>query len=104
MHFVVLGEHSPEVCPTSNAKTRALLLEIAPQMNNMADKHGVTLVSGPFANREHTVVMIVETDRADALDNFLVESRLAHWNKLRVLPSHPIDEAMREVQEGSSLF
>lgn len=104
MHFVVLGDHSPEVCPTSNAKTRALLLEIAPQINNMADKHGVRIVSGPFANREHMLVVVVETDRPEALDNFLVESRLAHWNRVRVLPSLPIDEAMQELQESASLF
>lgn len=104
MHFVVLGNHSPEVCPTSNAKTKALLLEIAPQINNMADKHGVKIVSGPFANREHTLVVVLETDRAEALDSFLVESRLAHWNQLRILPSVTMEDAMHELQEGPSLF
>jgi uncharacterized protein with GYD domain len=104
MHFVVLGNHSAEVCPTSNAKTKALLLEIAPQVTNMAEKHGVKIVSGPFANREHMLVVIVETDRAEALDDFLVESRLAQWNQLHILPSVPIEAAMQELQESTSLF
>ena len=107
MHFVVLGTHSAEVCPTSNAKTKAVLLEIGPQVSNLAEKHGVNIVAGPYANREHMLVVIVETvetDRAEALDSFLVESRLSQWNQLRILPSLPIQEAMQEMQEAPSLF
>ena len=104
MHFVILGTHSAEVCPTSNAKTKALLLEIAPQISTLAEKHGVNIVAGPFANREHTLVVIVETDRADALDSFLVDSRLSQWNQVRILPSVPMEQAMRELQETASLF
>jgi hypothetical protein len=104
MHFVVLGTHSAEVCPTSNAKTKALLQEIAPQVSTLAEKHGVNIVAGPFANREHTLVVIVETDRADALDRFLVDSRLAQWNQVRILPSVPMEQAMQELQETASLF
>jgi uncharacterized protein with GYD domain len=104
MHFVVLGTHSAEVCPTSNAKTKAVLLEIGPQVANLAEKHGVNIVAGPFANREHMLVVIVETDRPEALDSFLVESRLSQWNQLRILPSLPIQDAMQELQEAPPLF
>jgi uncharacterized protein with GYD domain len=104
MHFVVLGTHSPEVCPTSNAKTKALLLEVAPQVSAIAEKHGVNIEAGPFANREHTLVVIVETDSAEALDNFVVESRLAQWNTVRILPSVPMQAAMQELQEATMLF
>jgi uncharacterized protein with GYD domain len=104
MHFVVLGTHSAEVCPTSNAKTKALLMDIAPQVSTLAEKHGVKIVAGPFANREHMLVVIVETDRADALDRFLVDSRLAQWNQVRILPSVPMEQSMQELQETASLF
>jgi uncharacterized protein with GYD domain len=104
MHFVVLGTHSAEVCPTSNAKTKALLLDIGPQMTEIAEKHGVNIVAGPFANREHMLVVIVETDSAEALDNFVVESRLAQWNQVRILPSVPMEGAMQQLQEATMLF
>ena len=104
MHYVVLASHAAEVCPTSNAKTKALLLEMAPQIPVLADKHGVKIQAGPFANREHMVVVIVETERAEGLDAFLVESRLAQWNQVRLLPSVPLEEGMREIEEGTSLF
>jgi uncharacterized protein with GYD domain len=104
MHYVVLSTHTAEVCPTSNAKTKSLLLELAPQIPSLADKHGVKILAGPFTNREHMVVTIVESERSEALDAFLVDSRLSQWNQVRILPSLSMEESMRELQEGSSLF
>jgi uncharacterized protein with GYD domain len=99
-----MGEHSAEVCPTSNSKTKALLLEVGPQIPGIAEKNGVKIVAGPLVNREHTVVTFVESDRAEAVDNFLVESRLSQWNRVRVIPSLPMEEGMKEIAEGASLF
>jgi hypothetical protein len=104
MHYVVLATHSAEVCPTSNAKTKALLLEVAPQIPAMADKHGVKILSGPYANREHTVVVIVEAERPEALDNFLLEARFAQWNQVHLLPSFSLEEGMRQIEEATMLF
>jgi hypothetical protein len=104
VHFVLLGEHSAEVCPTSNAKTRDLLLEIGPEIPNIAEKAGVNMVAGPFVNREHVIVMVVESETAEKVDQFLTESRLHQWNRMRVLPSNTIEEGMKDVQEGTPLF
>ena len=104
MHFVLLGVHSPEVCPTSNAKTRDLMLQTAPEIPGIAERTGVKIVAGPYVNREHMTVIVVEADTADAVDRFLVETRLHQWNSVRVLPSLPIEEGLKDVQEGASLF
>jgi hypothetical protein len=104
MHYVVLATHTAEVCPTSNAKTRALLLELAPQIPAIADKHGVKIIAGPFTSREHVVVTVVETERSEALDAFLAGSRLSQWNQVHILPSLSMEESMRELQEGAPLF
>ena len=104
MHYVILGEHSAEVCPTSNAKTKALLLEMGPQIPGIAEKNGVRLVAGPFVNREHTTVVIAESDRPEGVDAFILQSRLAQWNRMRVIPSMPMEEGMKDVAEGTPLF
>jgi uncharacterized protein with GYD domain len=96
--------HSAEVCPTSNEKTRDLLLKLGPEIPAIAERTGVNLVSGPFVNREHTVVAVVESDRADKVDRFLIETRLPQWNQIRLLPSLPMEEAMKEVQDARPLF
>lgn len=104
MHFVLLGEHSAEVCPTSNAKTRDLMLQTAPEIPGIAERTGVKIVAGPYVNREHVTVVVVEADTADAVDAFLVGTRLHQWNTMRVLPSHTIEEGMKDVQESQSLW
>ena len=104
MHYVVLGNHSPEICPLSNAKTKAMLLEIGPQIPNIAKQHGVHIVAGPYVNREHMTVVIVETESAEDLDAFLESSRLHQWNQLRILPSFAMEEGMKDLQGSTSLF
>ncbi|HZT67105.1 MAG TPA: hypothetical protein VFA11_15055 [Acidimicrobiales bacterium] len=104
MHYVVLGAHSPEVCPTSNAKTRSLLLEMAPLIPKIAEQNSVTIVAGPFVNREHTTVVIVEAERAENLDEFLNQTRLAQWNRLHIIPSLHLSEGIRDVEAENSLF
>jgi len=66
--------------------------------------NGVTLVSGPWVNREHVVVVVVEADQSEAVDRFIVESRLMQWNRIRILPSLSMEEGMKDVQEAKSLF
>ena len=104
MHYVVLGTHSPDICPTSNARTRELLLQIGPQIPNIADKCGVKILAGPYVNREHITVTIVEAGRAEELDQFIVDSRLAQWNSVRILPSLSMEEGMKEVVSQQPVF
>jgi len=104
VHYVLLAEHDADNCPTSNAKTRDLLLKTGPEIPNVAQRNGVNIVAGPFVNREHIVVAVVEADRSDAVDRFIVESRLHQWNRVRILPSLPIDQGMKDVQDSTSLW
>jgi hypothetical protein len=103
MLFVLLSEHAAEVCPLSNAKTRDLLLQMAPNIPKIAQQNGVTIVAGPFVNREHLVVSVVEADRSESVDEFLRETRLAQWNSVRILPSLSMEEGLKEIQESTSL-
>jgi hypothetical protein len=104
MHYVLLATHTPETCPLSNSKTKELLLQVAPEMSNIARKTGVTFVAGPFVNREHMVVTVVDAGKAESVDQFLEESRLSLWNSVRVLPSVTMEEGMEEMQRQTPIF
>ena len=104
MHYVLLASHSADVCPTSNAKTRQVVMEVAPAIPTTAERLGVKIVAGPFVNHEHVSVAIVEADHAEDVDRFIVESRLAQWNSVRVLPSIPLQEGMKEIAEQQPIF
>jgi uncharacterized protein with GYD domain len=77
---------------------------MGPQIPKIAEKNGVTIVSGPFVNREHISVVIVEADRAESIDRFIVESRLHQWNRVRVIPSLPMAEGMKDMDAVPSLY
>jgi hypothetical protein len=104
MHYVLLAEHTAEVCPSSNATTRDLLMQIAPQIPDIAQRNAVTIVAGPFVNREHVVVAVVEAATSEAVDRFLVESRLPQWNRMRILPSLTMQEGMTDIQANPTIF
>jgi hypothetical protein len=104
MHYVIIGEHSAEVCPSSNQKTRDLLIGIGPQIPAIAEKHGVNILSGPYVNREHSTVVIIESASAESVDAFLMEARLPQWNKVRVIPSVPLADAMAVDMEQPAVF
>jgi hypothetical protein len=104
VQFVLLAEHSPETCPTSNAKTRDLMMQTAPNVPKIAEQAGVKILAGPYVNREHLTVVIVETDKAEKLDSFLLESRLPQWNRVRVLPSKPLQEGIEELQSQPTVY
>ena len=88
----------------SNAKTRDLMLGLGPQIPGIAEGSGVTIVAGPYVNREHIVVSVVEAETADAVDRFIVDSKLGQWNSVRVLPSLPIEQGMQELQAQTPIF
>ena len=104
MHFVLLASHTPESCPTSNAKTKELLLKVAPQVQGIAETAGVKIVAGPYVNREHMVVTVVDAADSESVDRFLVESRLSHWNRVRVLPSLTMEEGIEEIRNQPAIF
>jgi hypothetical protein len=104
MHYVIIASHSAEICPTGNAKTRQLMLETAPDIPMVADKAGVKIIAGPYVNREHVSVAVVEAATGEALDEFLVGSRLPQWNSVRVLPSKHLEEGIQEIMEMPTVF
>lgn len=104
MHYVLIAEHTADLCPTANATTRKLLRETAPKIPGMAQEAGVTIVAGPFVNREHCTVAIVESDSAEKLDRFIVAARLPQWNNVRILPSLTMQQGLAEMDEMPAIF
>jgi hypothetical protein len=76
-----------------------LVQKSAPEMRGTAEKAGVRIVAGPFINHEHLVVIIAEAQKVEAVDTFLEQSRLGHWNSVRVLPSLTIEEGMQHLRD-----
>jgi hypothetical protein len=104
MHYVLIATHTAEICPTSNAKTRDLMMEGAQEIPQIAEKSGVTIVAGPYVNREHISVAVVEAKTGEDLDQFLVGSKLPMWNSVRILPSKTMQEGIQEMQDLPTIY
>ena len=104
MWFVLLSDHSPETCPTSNSKVRDLLLKGAPEIPNIAKRLGVNIAAGPLVSREHLVVTVAEAQSMEAIDKFIVETGLEQWNRVRIIPMHTMQEGMQELNNMKTIF
>ena len=104
MHYVLLAQHTAETCPMSNSKVREHLMKGGPEIPKLAAKLGVKILSGPLVSREHLSVVVVESGKAEAVDDFINQSGLALWNSVRVVPSKTMDEGMKELGESKPIW
>lgn len=55
-------------------------------------------------NREHETIIVTESESAEAIDRFIMESGLEQWNKVKVLPSQPLEEGMKDLDRQKPIF
>lgn len=77
---------------------------MAPEIPNYAKQAGVKIVAGPFVSREHLSVVVLESDRMEAVDQFIMQSGLEQWNSVRVLPSLTMQEGMSEMNKTKTIY
>ena len=65
MQFVVVAEHLPELCPTSNGKIRELMREGAGEIPELAKKLGIEIVAVP--GPDHQVIGVFEAEDIGAV-------------------------------------
>src|SRR6266511_4261771 len=77
MQFVIIAEHSPELCPMSNAKIRDLMKESATEIPSLAEKLGVNIITTNVFGPDHVIHTVgAEHVRRDDVDSqFLGQTR-----------------------------
>ena len=104
MQFVILAEHSPEHCPTSNAQVRALMKEGAKQIPDLARKLGLDIITLRVFGPDHVVLAVVEAQSIDAVRDFMFESRLIQWNTTRIHATYSMEEALAKSEALPIMF
>jgi hypothetical protein len=87
--------HPPDQCPTANSIVRKLALNGANELPKLARKHGIQFLAGPLVSNAHKGVAIIKAEKVEAINEFLQESGLIQWNSIEVIPSQPMDEALK---------
>jgi hypothetical protein len=102
--FAVIAEHPPELCPTSNARTRQMLQEGATQIPQLADELGVDIVTLRIFGPDHTLLAVVDANDIEAVREFVVQSRLIQWNTTRIHATYSMEEALAKVDLLETIF
>jgi hypothetical protein len=96
MPYVMLGQHPPDLCPTSNAKTRERVQQMMTQLDAAQKTHQVRVLSGHVLGVSHRMVVILEAPNVEAVRGFAMETGLVQWNSLEIYPSWGLEEAIQE--------
>lgn len=102
--FAVIAEHPPELCPSSNARTRQMMNEGAGQIAQLAGRLGVTIVTLRVFGPDHIILAVVEADDIEAVRDFMFQSRLVQWNTTNIHATYSMDEALARVNELDAIF
>src|SRR5215212_8860754 len=102
--FAVIGEHPPNLCPTSNAHTRQMLKEGASQIPQLAEQLGVDIVTLRVFGPDHIILAVVEADDIDSVRDFVFQSRLIQWNTTKIHATYSIEEAVGMSDELEAIF
>ena len=91
--------HTSDQCPTANGKVRERVQELGPNIPKIAERLGVKIVAGPLVlGAEHEGLAIVETERVETVNDFLIETGLVQWNSVRVSMAQALPDALAEIE------
>ena len=67
-------------------------------MEETASRFGVKVVAAYHSGLEHTFVWIVESDTAHAIQDLMVESKVAKWNATKIVPLRTLQNVVEYCQ------
>ncbi len=104
MQFVIIAEHAPDLCPSSNSKTREMMRQGAAEFSKIAERLGVRIVTTNVIGPAHKVISVVEAADIDAVTNFTMESRLVQWNTVNIYTSWTVAETLERADRLPAMF
>jgi len=102
--FAVLAVHPPNLCPTSNARTRQMLKQGAGQIPQLAEQLGVNILSLRVFGPDHIILAIVDSDDIDSVRDFALQSGLMQWNTVNIHATYSMEEALALVDKVEAIF
>jgi hypothetical protein len=104
--YVILADHSPDICPSSNARSRARAIDGLGQMlPELSKKAGVTFLTGPLhLDPGHRTVAVVEAPSIEVVTQLVYATGLSQWNTVEVCPTTPTAEMMANVGDFPIIF
>ena len=104
MQFLVVGEHPPDLCPSSNEAVRRMAVEGGQQIPQLGEQLGVKISATYVPMTNHKVFVAVEADSIEAVREFTWQGRLSQWNTVDIYPVSTLEEAIGRAQELPTVY
>jgi hypothetical protein len=105
--YALLADHSPDLCPSSNAKVRARAIEgLNPDnADKVAQSLGLKILFGPLhLDPSHRTIAVIDAPTIEAVNKWVIETGLFQWNTVEVSAVTPIEEMMAIVMSQPIVF
>ena len=105
MLFGIYGSHTPENCPIYVPKNALVFVDIAEHdPDELARAYGIRRFEARYHSAlEHTFLWIVEADDPHLVERFAVETGLASFNTLRIVPMHTFAHTVERLKHTHGL-
>ncbi len=104
MQFVIIARHTPDLCPTSNAKIRQLMKQGSKEIPGVAKKLGLKIITINVYGPDHEVLAVVEADGIEPVRDFVMQSRLVQWNTTAIHATWSMEEALAKAETLPTIF
>jgi hypothetical protein len=104
--YAILADHTPDICPSANARTRARAMQgLGQDLPKLAADAGVRFDVPPLhLDPGHRTIAVVEAPSIEVVTRLLYDVGLTQWNDVQVYPVTPVSEMMARVEEFPIVF
>jgi hypothetical protein len=105
-HYVILTDHTPDICPSSNSRSRARAIEgMGQQLYTLAAAAGITFTTEPLhLDPGHRMVAVVDAPSIEAVTELVYAAGLSQWNTVEVCPTTPSADFMANLDAFPIVF
>lgn len=100
--YGIYGSHTPEACPLYNSHNADIFASVAEASAEQLDhKYRIHNIVGRYHSAfEHTFLWIFDADDPHLIERFAVDTGVASFNSLRIVPLHTFTETVERLKEG----
>lgn len=84
--YGIYGSHTTESCPLNNTQSRNIVLKMAQDIDNIANKNKIKILEQYHSALEHTFLWTVDAENSHSVERFMIESQWAVFNGLKIVP------------------
>jgi hypothetical protein len=99
MLYMIIATHTPETCPMVNATSMEKMVSGTKRMAEVSNALGVSVQGSWTDMPAHTIYMLVDAPKAEALGQMAMELHLMDWNTSVAHPVITMQEALSRAQQ-----